>query len=93
MITNYHAFSHIFPASALLSSLDFRGLFFQKTFFDFIGIDAERAFLILETPLIIMVFSSIINPFELVWMHWHRYIDTRGTPYPISRDLWLELGC
>ena len=33
MITNYHAFSHIFPASAFLSSLDFRRLLLLKTFF------------------------------------------------------------
>ena len=26
-------------------------------------------------------------------MHWHRHIDTRGTPYTISSDLWLELVC
>ena len=40
-----------------------------------------------------MVFSSIINLFRLIWMHWHRHIDTRGTPYTISSDLWLELVC
>ena len=34
-----------------------------------------------------MVFSSIINLFRLIGMHWHRHIDTRGTPYLILQDL------
>ena len=34
-----------------------------------------------------MVFSSIINLFRLIRMHWHQHIDTRGTPYLILQDL------
>ena len=34
-----------------------------------------------------MVFSSIINLFRLIGMHWHRHIDTRRTPYLILQDL------